>query len=103
MDRRCKNVGNESKTDYNGSVGACPENGLSRNDPRGKTVTCIMSPKSILEQEHFFFIGIAGAGMSAIAQYLAGSGKQVSGSDRYFLPDEFNDTREKLEALGIQC
>jgi UDP-N-acetylmuramate--alanine ligase len=51
----------------------------------------------------FFFIGIAGTGMSAIAQYLAGTGKQVSGSDRYFLPDVLNDTREKLEALGIRC
>ena len=50
-----------------------------------------------------FFIGIAGTGMSAIAQYLAETGKQVSGSDRYFLPDVFNDTREKLKALGIQC
>ncbi|HEY2348473.1 MAG TPA: Mur ligase domain-containing protein [Puia sp.] len=50
-----------------------------------------------------FFIGIAGTGMSAIAQYLAGSGKQVSGSDRYFQPGVYNDTREKLEALGIQC
>jgi UDP-N-acetylmuramate--alanine ligase len=50
-----------------------------------------------------FFIGIAGTGMSAIAQYLAGTGKQVSGSDRYFLPAVFNDTRDKLEALGIQC
>src|ERR1700722_15436105 len=50
-----------------------------------------------------FFIGIAGTGMSAIAQYLAGTGKQVSGSDRYFLPAVFNDTRVKLEALGIQC
>jgi UDP-N-acetylmuramate--alanine ligase len=50
-----------------------------------------------------FFIGIAGSGMSAIAQYLAGNGKQVSGSDRYFLPGESNHTREKLEALGIAC
>ncbi|HEY4935178.1 MAG TPA: Mur ligase domain-containing protein, partial [Puia sp.] len=50
-----------------------------------------------------FFIGIAGTGMSSIAQYLAGNGKKVSGSDRYFLPDVFNDTREKLEALGILC
>jgi len=50
-----------------------------------------------------FFIGIAGTGMSAIAQYLAETGKQVSGSDRYFLPGELNDTREKLEALGIEC
>jgi UDP-N-acetylmuramate--alanine ligase len=50
-----------------------------------------------------FFIGIAGTGMSAIAQYLAGTGKQVSGSDRYFLPGVANDTREKLEALNIRC
>lgn len=52
---------------------------------------------------HIFFIGVAGAGMSAIAQYLAGSGKQVSGSDRYFIPGEGNDTRDKLEASGIRC
>jgi UDP-N-acetylmuramate--alanine ligase len=50
-----------------------------------------------------FFIGIAGTGMSAVAQWLAETGKQVSGSDRYFLPDLFNDTRNKLEALGIRC
>jgi UDP-N-acetylmuramate--alanine ligase len=50
-----------------------------------------------------FFIGIAGTGMSAIAQYLAGTGKQVSGSDRYFLPEVYNETREKLEALDIRC
>jgi len=50
-----------------------------------------------------FFIGIAGTGMSAIAQYLAGIGKEVSGSDRYFLPDVFSDTKEKLTAAGITC
>jgi len=50
-----------------------------------------------------FFIGIAGTGMSAIAQWLAEAGFQVSGSDRYFLPEVFNDTRNKLELLGIRC
>jgi len=50
-----------------------------------------------------FFIGVAGTGMSAIAQYLAGIGKEVSGSDRYFLPGVFNDTKEKLIAAGIKC
>jgi UDP-N-acetylmuramate--alanine ligase len=50
-----------------------------------------------------FFIGIAGAGMSAIAQWLAGNDKKISGSDRYFIPDTLNDTREKLEAVGIRC
>lgn len=50
-----------------------------------------------------FFIGVAGTGMSAIAQYLQGIGKEVSGSDRYFHPDEPNETKEKLEGEGIQC
>jgi len=50
-----------------------------------------------------FFIGVAGTGMSAIAQYLAGLGKDTAGSDRYFKPGEYNDTKEKLEAEGIRC
>jgi UDP-N-acetylmuramate--alanine ligase len=50
-----------------------------------------------------FFIGIAGSGMSAIAQYLKGTGKNVSGSDRFFVPGEYNETKEKLEAEGIKC
>ena len=55
------------------------------------------------QYQHIFFIGVAGSGMSALAQYLAGSGKKVSGSDRYFLADTPNETREKLEAAGIAC
>jgi UDP-N-acetylmuramate--alanine ligase len=50
-----------------------------------------------------FFIGIAGSGMSAIAQYLKGIGKEVSGSDRFFKANEPNDTKQKLEAEGIVC
>ena len=53
--------------------------------------------------KNIFFIGIAGVGMSAIAQYLAGIDKKVSGSDRYFKDGEYNETKEKLEAEGIQC
>ena len=52
---------------------------------------------------NIFFVGIAGAGMSAIAQYLSGIGKNVSGSDRYFTPAAINETRQKLEAEGIRC
>lgn len=59
--------------------------------------------KSINDFNNIFFIGVAGTGMSAIAQYLAGIHKAVSGSDRYFLPGIFNDTKEKLEAAGIRC
>ena len=50
-----------------------------------------------------FFIGVAGVGMSAIAQYLQGIGKNVSGSDRYFHPEEYNKTKEQLENEGIKC
>ena len=50
-----------------------------------------------------FFIGIAGTGMSAIAQYLNGIGKLVSGSDRYFNKNEAEDIRRKLTNEGILC
>lgn len=53
--------------------------------------------------KNIFFIGVAGTGMSAIAQYLQGIGKNVSGSDRYFTPGTPNETKDKLEADGIQC
>lgn len=58
---------------------------------------------TINDFQHVFFIGVAGTGMSALAQYLKGIGKEVSGSDRYFKPGEPNDTRTKLEAEGIGC
>ena len=57
----------------------------------------------INKYRNVFFIGIAGVGMSAIAQYLAGIGINVSGSDRYFKAGEHNDTKQKLEAEGIRC
>lgn len=59
--------------------------------------------KTISDYNHIFFIGVAGTGMSAIAQYLAGIHKHVSGSDRYFLPGTYNETKEKLEATNISC
>ena len=58
---------------------------------------------SLSDFQHPFFIGIAGTGMSALAQYLRGIGKNVSGSDRYFQEGEFNETKEKLIAEGIKC
>ena len=59
--------------------------------------------KNINDFQNVFFIGVAGVGMSAIAQYLKGIGKEVSGSDRYFHPGEYNKTKEQLEAEGINC
>jgi UDP-N-acetylmuramate--alanine ligase len=58
---------------------------------------------SIADFNQVFFIGVAGTGMSALAQYLQGVGKNVRGSDRYFKAGEFNETRQKLEAGGILC
>ncbi|MCX8019166.1 MAG: Mur ligase family protein [Chitinophagaceae bacterium] len=58
---------------------------------------------SLQDAKHIFFIGIAGSGMSALAQYLHEEGKLISGSDRFFSLGENKDTLEKLEALGIRC
>jgi UDP-N-acetylmuramate--alanine ligase len=58
---------------------------------------------SINDFQNPFFIGVAGAGMSAIAQYLQGTNKNVSGSDRFFKENEYNEIKEKLEAEGIKC
>lgn len=52
---------------------------------------------------HPFFVGVAGAGMSAIAQYLQGTGLQVGGSDRFFNEGKAGDIKAKLEAEGIRC
>ncbi len=59
--------------------------------------------QSINDFKYPFFIGVAGTGMSAIAQYLQGIGKNVSGSDRYFERGEALDVKTKLEAEGIKC
>lgn len=52
---------------------------------------------------HFFFVGIAGTGMSAIAQYLNGKGKKVSGSDRLFGQAQKIQSEEQFEKLGMHC
>ena len=59
--------------------------------------------KSLADFDHVFFIGIAGTGMSALAQYLYNTGKEVSGSDRYFNNNDAEEIRLKLEAENIKC
>lgn len=59
--------------------------------------------QSIDQYKNVFFIGVAGTGMSAVAQYLAGIGKSVSGSDRFFVAHKINETQQKLEDEKIQC
>lgn len=52
---------------------------------------------------NYFFVGIAGSGMSAIAQYLKGIGKNISGSDREFSNEKQNRNIELLIEQGIAC
>lgn len=59
--------------------------------------------KEIQAPGPYYFIGIAGSGMSAIAQYLQLSGEKVGGSDRQFSSAEKSPDQVKLEKLGIQC
>jgi UDP-N-acetylmuramate--alanine ligase len=53
--------------------------------------------------KNIHFIGVAGTGMSAIAQYLSGTGHIVSGSDREFPKENTEEVRRQLEAEDIKC
>ncbi len=55
------------------------------------------------KKKHYFFIGIAGTGMSAIAQYLRGTGMEVSGSDRLFNQEQKMLIQGQFEQQGISC
>ena len=58
---------------------------------------------SISQYTKFYFIGIAGTGMSAIAQYLKGTGVDVAGSDRLFAPGTEQLIKQQFESQGILC
>jgi UDP-N-acetylmuramate-alanine ligase len=47
------------------------------------------------------FAGVAGSGMSALAQFVAMKGGRASGSDRSFDRGERPEARARLEALGV--
>jgi len=50
----------------------------------------------------YFFIGVAGVGMSAIAQFLANTENIVQGSDRLFEKEPNHYIRKQLENEGIK-
>jgi UDP-N-acetylmuramate--alanine ligase len=59
-----------------------------------------------MQKGHYFFVGVAGVGMSALAQYLTMDpmGRfSASGSDRQFASSEKNPLQEKLESAGVTC
>jgi UDP-N-acetylmuramate--alanine ligase len=58
---------------------------------------------NIQTYQSFFFVGIAGTGMSAIAQYLCGCGKKVAGSDRLFGNGNKSKLQQQFEQMGITC
>jgi len=59
--------------------------------------------ESFNNYNHFYFVGIAGTGMSAIAQHLRGTGKRVSGSDRLFNEEKKMLIQEQFEQQDIRC
>ncbi len=66
----------------------------------GDVLVVVEGPKGDLGRLHF--AGVAGSGMSALAQFLAMKGQPVSGSDRAFDRGQFPEARARLEQLGIQ-
>ena len=52
--------------------------------------------------KQFHLVGLAGVGMSALAQVLLAQGCRVSGSDRYLDAGGSLDVLEKLRAAGVQ-
>ncbi len=58
---------------------------------------------NLLIAKKIHFIGVAGTGMSAIAQYLAGTGHTVSGSDREFAKESTDLVKRQLTEAGISC
>lgn len=62
-----------------------------------------MKQTGLLNYQNYFFIGIGGTGMSAIAQYLSLIRKKVSGSDRIFNDGQKSEIEEQLQKTGINC
>ncbi len=50
----------------------------------------------------YFFIGVAGTGMSALAQFMAMKGHNVFGSDRLFTLEPQHPIIKQLQAVGIK-
>ncbi len=62
----------------------------------------VVVDEAVVDLGRLHFAGVAGSGMSALAQFLALKGRPVSGSDRAFDRGQFPEARARLEQLGIQ-
>ena len=52
--------------------------------------------------QHYHVVGVAGTGMSAVAQVLLAQGHVVTGSDRYRDQGQDLDIFHKLQAAGVK-
>jgi UDP-N-acetylmuramate--alanine ligase len=57
----------------------------------------------MIKSESYFFIGVAGVGMSALAQFLSGKNLQSAGSDRCFANGDSAKIKKQLEDAGVKC
>lgn len=62
-----------------------------------------INPMTLTSSQSFFFVGVAGVGMSALAQYLAGKQYNVSGSDRQFAQMPAPRVLTQLQESGVHC
>ncbi|HMP89547.1 MAG TPA: Mur ligase domain-containing protein [Kiritimatiellia bacterium] len=53
-------------------------------------------------EQHVHVVGVAGVGMSAIAQALLDAGYRVTGSDRYIDEGQALDVLDRLKAAGVE-
>jgi UDP-N-acetylmuramate--alanine ligase len=65
-------------------------------------MSLIENRKSKIENSSYHLVGLAGVGMSALAQVLLAQGCRVSGSDRYLDAGRPLDVLEKLRAAGVK-
>jgi len=56
----------------------------------------------MLPNAHYHVVGVAGVGMSAVAQVLLAEGFEVTGSDRYLDQGENLDVLDRLSAAGVR-
>jgi UDP-N-acetylmuramate--alanine ligase len=64
----------------------------------------MFAPSELLEKDpnHCFFAGVAGVGMSALAQFLCQCGYSVAGTDRLFSQVMDHPWKQKLLEAGVQ-
>lgn len=58
-------------------------------------------PQSLIRDSSYHLVGVAGVGMSALAQVLLAQGARVTGSDRYYDSGQKLPVLEKLRRAGV--